>query len=570
LLPGAVVFGYLPYWITDTSQLRLDLLSHVAWFAVEMSSTGTATNTHGWPDTAFVQQAHAAGVKVVLVFTLFSSTGIATLVNSRTNRATAIQTAITQMKAGGADGINIDFEGAPANARDGLTAFFCELREALTAAGAPDAEISIAGPAVDWSNAWNLPAILGCGVNHFFIMGYDFYGGWSGSGVGPSGLLRVTPLWRPTASWSEQRSMATWANQVGAAHRKNIILGVPYYGNQWRTSSAEPGAANLGHDGSRTYVAVRQALASGIAPRLWEAGSETPWYTFVQDGVRRQVWYDDEESLKAKYRMAKEQGLGGVGMWALGYDNGYDELWNLIAEEFTHEDPKLEGTRELPLRIVSFPFHDERDTSSATQAPSNYFNFYSCAPSTPEYGREVVYRLDLCQPGTLKATVADGTGVDIDIHLLNGLGEKDCLTRNDTEITHAVQPGTYYLVADTYISDFIEQKGPFTLDVAFTPTGGEPCAPDEVCIAGTCTKPQADAGVLDGETPDTGPATDGGANAQADAATDASSGESADGGSDSLGGGCACWAAPSHAPSATVAWTLGLPVLLALRRRLRK
>jgi spore germination protein YaaH len=551
LLPDAIVYGYLPYWVTDTSQLRLDLLSHVGWFSVDMTSTGTISSRHGWPDTDFVQAAHAAGTKVEVVFTLFSAAGIDTLVGSASYRAAAVAAAVAELESGGADGINIDFEGAPASARDGITSFFCELRGALDAADHTDASISIAGPAVDWADAWNLPALLDCGVNYFFIMGYDFYGGWSGSGVGPSGLLRVTSLWRPTASWSELRSVATWASQVSPDRRRNIVLGVPYYGNQWQTSSAQPGAGNLGHDQSVTYLAARQDLAAAVAPRQWEAGSQTPWYTFMSAGVQRQVWYDDEESLRAKYDMAKEQGLGGVGMWALGYDNGYTELWSLLEDEFTQADPAVDGTRAAPLAIASFPFHDERDTSDPAQAPSNYFNFYGCAATTPEYGREVVYRVDLCQPGTLTATITDGAGVDIDIHLLDGLEEADCLARDDTEVAQALQPGAYYLVADTYVADCIEQAGPFALDVTFAPSSGTPCAADERCVAGTCVAPQADAGV-----PDDGGAPDDDA-PQADARGDAGGPPPAD--------GCGCAAgAPAGGPLAAL---LLLPFALLARRR---
>ncbi|MBI5482012.1 MAG: hypothetical protein HY906_24365, partial [Deltaproteobacteria bacterium] len=120
LLPGTVVYGYPPYWVTDTSQLRLDLLSHVGWFAIEMTSAGAVSSRHGWPDTAFVQAAHAAGVKVEIVFTLFSGSGIGTLFGSTTNRAAAVATAVAELESGGADGINLDFEGAPGSARAGL------------------------------------------------------------------------------------------------------------------------------------------------------------------------------------------------------------------------------------------------------------------------------------------------------------------------------------------------------------------------------------------------------------------------------------------------------------------
>ncbi len=62
------------------------------------------------------------------------------------------------------------------------------------------------------------------------------------------------------------------------------------------------------------------------------------------------------------------------------------------------------GHRANPIPIDVFPFHDERDT---TAGPSNYFNFYSCRTDLAEYGREWVYRVDVCQPGILAAHVPE-------------------------------------------------------------------------------------------------------------------------------------------------------------------
>ncbi|MFT4678625.1 MAG: spore germination protein YaaH, partial [Chitinophagales bacterium] len=43
------------------------------------------------------------------------------------------------------------------------------------------------------------------------------------------------------------------------------------------------------------------------------------------------------KSLSIKYDWIKKNKIGGVGIWALGYDNGYPELWNLLTEKFSQE-----------------------------------------------------------------------------------------------------------------------------------------------------------------------------------------------------------------------------------------
>ena len=46
------------------------------------------------------------------------------------------------------------------------------------------------------------------------------------------------------------------------------------------------------------------------------------------------MFFENQESLKIKYELVHKYGLKGVGIWALGYDGGYQELWNALEEKF--------------------------------------------------------------------------------------------------------------------------------------------------------------------------------------------------------------------------------------------
>ena len=63
-----------------------------------------------------------------------------------------------------------------------------------------------------------------------------------------------------------------------------------------------------------------------------DSESQTPWYKY-ENPTWFQTWYDDSLSLSKKYDFAISKKLGGVGIWALGYDDGYDELWNALSEK---------------------------------------------------------------------------------------------------------------------------------------------------------------------------------------------------------------------------------------------
>jgi hypothetical protein len=396
-------------------------------------------------------------------------------------RATAIANMIDAMEAGGADGINVDFEGVRAATRNDFTAFIRELRAALTMRGHPEAGIGIAGPAVDWTEAFDLGALAPL-IDVYFIMGYGYH--WNGSNTaGPNGQLRVAAEWRPHISISMERTLDHYTSLVPAELRSKIVLGVPYYGIDWPAQSDVRFAPATANGSSRTYAVSRRALASGTA-RRYDEEAENPWYAYQQNGAWRQTWYDDEESLAAKYQLALEQGIGGVGMWALGYDEMYPELWDTLDAYFTAEPIALDGTREAPIAIEQFPFSDANDTRTA---PSNWFNRYACAPDLAEYGRERVYTLSVCQSGRLEVRVTDGASVDVDLHLLSAPREDACIARADAAIAQSIAPGEYWIVADTFVSSYVPQAGAYALSVDFVPddaSGG--CRTSEICRAGRC------------------------------------------------------------------------------------
>jgi spore germination protein YaaH len=479
-----VVYGYYPYWVRDLASIRWSALTHLAWFAVEIDSTGEITAAHGWPDTAAVAAAHEAGVRVDLSFTLFSGSGILALCSDPDRRATAVRHMVDRMEAGNADGISVDFEGLVSGTRGHFTAFIIDLRGELDRRGHTDAEISIAGPSVDWTDAFDLDVLLDH-ADYYFIMGYGYF--WSGSSrAGPTGMLRVTADWRPYASRSALRSIAQFSRLVDAEKRRRILFGVPHYGREWITESDAMAAPVVEHVGAVTYRSARDAIAAGRI-RRWHEGISTPWTAWNAAGAWHQVYYDDEESLAVKYRLAREQDLGGIGIWALNYDAPYTELWDLIEATFAGEPLPPRGHRHNPIPIDVLPFHDARSTADG---PSHYFNYYDCAPDVPEYGREWVYRFDACTPGTVAATVTAPAGVDPDLHLLSAPFQDACLARAHTDLSASVEPGRFLLVVDTYVDDAVELEGAYELEVDFIPAAGStPCAAHLACDAGACVCP---------------------------------------------------------------------------------
>lgn len=315
--PCRTVFGYLPYWVSPAN-VRYDHLTHVGAFSIGINGQGEITTTHGWPWTGVVADAHAAGTKVVVVVTLFEPDEILALVTSEANKEEFFRNIVHQVAIGDADGVNIDFEGPASNGWAAhMPAFLADLRAYLNARR-PGSHVSIATPAVNWGGEWDLPAVADS-CDAVFIMGYAFWGSFSSSS-GPCAPLTGGGF----------NITNTVDVQYAGVDPDKIILGVPYYGNRWRTDEAGAYASVEDWESSLLFE-DEQSVQYG---RLWDAASQTPWYRWSDGGAWRQVWYDDAVSIGRKWDLVETRGLQGGGMWALGYDGARPELWDLVEERF--------------------------------------------------------------------------------------------------------------------------------------------------------------------------------------------------------------------------------------------
>lgn len=362
--PCRTVFGYLPYW-ESSANIQWDALTHIAAFSVEVNANGTLGNDHGWPWTALVNTAHANGVKVVLSATLFNTTDLLTLMTTPAYKQAFFENMKNKMLEGTTDGINMDFEGG-GSWQAHAPAFMAELT-AYMHAEVPGSEVTFAGPAVNWSNM-NMPA-LAAGCDGIFIMGYAFAGSWS-SNSGPN-----APLTGGSINITD-----TVLDEYGAvtqATPEKLILGLPYYGGHWTTTTSAARAPVVAWQGSTRFF--NDQPNSQTYGRLWDATSQTPWYRWHDGSNWHQVWYDDAESLGIKYDLAEDNDLQGVGMWALNYDGTRPELWDAI-RAYAVEPCCSQIVNENVVTVVADDF--DLGTSASD---------WNVIPSSADYSAEFAY-----------------------------------------------------------------------------------------------------------------------------------------------------------------------------------
>jgi len=121
-----------------------------------------------------------------------------------------------------------------------------------------------------------------------------------------------------------------------------IILGVPYYGYNWlvedesQYSKRKDGSEENGYSQSQSYENILGTILEVNPTLKWNEEGKSPYFTYTspETGQLRTTYYENAKSLRYKYDIVNEYNLGGTGMWALGYDGGYTELWDLLYEYF--------------------------------------------------------------------------------------------------------------------------------------------------------------------------------------------------------------------------------------------
>lgn len=331
----STVYGWHPYWMGSAyTNYRWDLLSHLCFFNYEVDpATGGPISTHGWSTSAAVTTALTQGVKVTLCVTLFS--GHSTFLNSSTAKQNLITQLINLVSTRGAHGVNIDFEGIPSSQSVNFANFMVDLANQMHAA-IPDSEVSTVLYAVDWNSVFNF-SIMEPEVDQYVVMGYDYYYTNSAT-AGPE-----DPLYQfgNTYNYSLSRTITDYLHDGCPADK--LILGLPYFGREWSTTSLAIPSGTTASGVARTYSTVRANTSGNYssANHTFRNDCRSDHYGFLNGTIPKQCFITKEAAFAERLAHVRRAGIGGIGIWALGYDGGYDELWNTIETYLTdcYEEP---------------------------------------------------------------------------------------------------------------------------------------------------------------------------------------------------------------------------------------
>jgi flagellar hook assembly protein FlgD len=308
--------------------------------------------------TGVINAAHASGARVVLTVQSFAwtSTGVAqqrALLGRASARANLARQIAAAVRNRGADGVNLDFEPIISTYADEFTALVRSIRTELNRYSRG---YQLTFDATGWIGNYPISAATASGAaDAVVIMAYDYRTGTSrvaGSVAAIGG-----------ASYDIRDTIASYVSRVPAS---KIILGVPYYGRAWSTTSSNLHGANISSTKYGASTTVNYTVARDYAAqhgRKWDGVEGSAWTSYRRESCTnaygcvnpwRQLYYDDTVALGLKYDLVNRYGLRGAGIWALGYDGTRPELYQVLKDKFiTDKVPPVISGSSLSVGVIS-------------------------------------------------------------------------------------------------------------------------------------------------------------------------------------------------------------------------
>ncbi|MBQ6449657.1 hypothetical protein IJJ08_02015 [bacterium] len=374
-----IVYGFLPYWSVDNYQID-NTVSHVSYFRLAIDADGNLSDdggAHIYESDRMQQifdQIERQNIKLEVTFFTSHSDDIYNLVNCEKCQKRLLDNIAQVVEKDRLDGVNLDLEYLGTLTRgeqQKMTFFLYDLKNMLLEKF-PRTKLSIdvyGGAASMENNLWDWSKI-GQIVDRVIVMGYD-YRTRRADTPGSSSPTLSDNIWGGNI-WDDIISLERFVES------DRIILAVPFYGYAWETTTCDLETAKTYPDTGQTltYRGAQNMLNNPLsdAVEYWDSSSLTPYLVFTDDGIRSEQteneqmqtvaglpsplpesadsdqietstgdngekrchigFFENQRSLEYKIDLIENLHLGGIAIWALGYEGEYQQLWETIDSRF--------------------------------------------------------------------------------------------------------------------------------------------------------------------------------------------------------------------------------------------
>lgn len=337
------IVGFQPYWLLDKADKNyIPYLTTYAYYGLALDNDGTVVKLAnadeedpGWTTlkgenlNKRMKQAKSEHLNLsLLVYTSKEATISSILEDPKKSARNLVADIEPVMKKFGFTDLNLDIESfkeATEGSRLKFTAFVDSVKKELVQNKLGTLTLDISPSAFVKSFIIN-PADIGGIADFIILMAYDYH--YSGSFLsGP-----VAPIGGVGKYWEfDVESGIREALKTVPPHK--IILGIPLYGYEWETLSDKPNSAVIPGGSSTASNRRAEKLLSeckNCVKSTDEVHKETSIVFPDPDGdFFHQIFYEDKDSLSRKIELVRKYNLGGIALWALGYE-GDDILSPLL------------------------------------------------------------------------------------------------------------------------------------------------------------------------------------------------------------------------------------------------
>lgn len=223
------------------------------------------------------------------------------------------------MKNNGFTDLNLDIESviiASDEARTNFTTFVKTVKQQMDKENLGTLTIDVSPIVLFKKYLIDLNSIGGL-VDYVVLMTYDFH--YQGSSVtGPVS---------PNAGAGNSEEFDTEVSVKEAMHiipPEKILLGVPLYGYEWETIDNTPHGGTIPASGlviSNRRVEDQIKSCTNCTVTFDDTAKELLMiYKDDKTGSYHQIYFPDEKSVSEKVKLADKYDLGGIALWALGYE----------------------------------------------------------------------------------------------------------------------------------------------------------------------------------------------------------------------------------------------------------
>lgn len=272
------------------------------WYSV----TDESGNMSSYASADFVSKMHQRGIDVwALVSDFDTNVDFAQLYSSKAARTNMVNKLVGEAKSYGFDGINLDYENIKsAYAKDYLQ-FVRELSVVCERNGIVLSTDNYKPEA--YNRCYNLKEQSKF-VDYVIVMAYDEH--YAGTDAGSVASLPFV-----------KEAVEDTVQLVGKEH---VIAGIPFYTRIWTTTDGNTTSRAVG-----MQAAIDQLNSDGQVA-LWNDDCGQYVASYTVGSSTRQIWFEEEKSIKAKMQVIQQENTAGVACWKLGLEKS--TVWSVISQ----------------------------------------------------------------------------------------------------------------------------------------------------------------------------------------------------------------------------------------------